>query len=99
MQHPPPQMPPDFILGKLLEIQRFFFPLVCFVLLGLGLLLQSLLLQGNLNGGFPSYCKNPGKENVWRELGKGKEKLLCYAEEFPCFFQLPPEIRILCLYF
>lgn len=70
------------------------FPLVCFALLGQGLLLQSLLLRGNLNGVFPSYCKNPGKESVCVEGNLERERKSCcvmqknFLASFNCLLRL-----------
>lgn len=70
------------------------FPSVCFALLGQGLLLQSLLLHRNLNGVFPSYCKNPGKESVSVEGNLERERKSCcvmqenFLVSFNCLLRL-----------
>lgn len=86
MHHPPPQMPSDFIFGKLLEIQRFSFSLFCFA--GSGVIAAIAAIAQKFKRGFSLLLQKSRKRKCQcgGELGKGKEKLLCYAGEFPCFF-------------
>lgn len=72
MQHPPPQMPPDFILGKLLEIPKIFsFRLFCFA--GSGVIAAISVIAGKFKWGFSLLLQKSRKrkrlcgENLERE--------------------------------
>lgn len=92
LQHPPPHMFSEFILGKLLEIQSFSSSLFCFA--GSGVIAAISAIAGKFKWGFPSHCTNPGKESGCVEGNWERERKSCcvmqknFLASFNCLLRL-----------